>query len=455
MSIIYISSTYKDLIKEREVAAQAVRRLGHSAIAMEDYVATDKRPLEKCLDDVRRCDVYVGIFALRYGFIPDGYDKSITHLEYEAAKNAGIPRLIFILDETANWPINFVSTGEERKNIDNLRKYLRTEHIVSPFTNSDQLGGLVSTALANLLNKSDTSSPPPPSTTSNEGLRIRPTVSKMCDRVHQVKSFWDFFHSKFKNCPKRPQFYFIHGNDEAGHESFLDHLMKICLKEFIEREWGKENATICLEEVPWPMEGSEEEQKGELLFKLMDNFNTCYETTDFTANVLGNLPCLDKRPLVLIRHNILSSKWDKRTVSVMSWYIRTFWADLECNDNVPLFLIFFNIKYRKSQETGLKRFFQAKENTPERIREQLEQICGLSDDKCPCLLLKELTDVEIEDVLNWFDVNNICERFERKEKAEAIFKDSSDGVVKPKTMAEVERKLKKIIEDNTREEIVL
>ena len=92
MAVIYISSTYEDLKNERQAAAQAVRRLGHSTKAMEDDAASDKRPLDKCLEDVRKCDAYVGIFAWRYGFIPDGTDKSITHLEYEAAKKAGIPR---------------------------------------------------------------------------------------------------------------------------------------------------------------------------------------------------------------------------------------------------------------------------------------------------------------------------------------------------------------------------
>ena len=91
MAKIYISSTYVDLKKEREAAAKAVQRLEDQAIAMENYVAADQRPLDKCLQDVKSCDVYVGIFAWRYGVIQNGYDKSITHLEYETAKHAGIP----------------------------------------------------------------------------------------------------------------------------------------------------------------------------------------------------------------------------------------------------------------------------------------------------------------------------------------------------------------------------
>ncbi len=152
MAKIYISSTYADLKKEREAAAKAVRRLKeHQAIAMEDYVASDRRPLDKCLRDVRGSDAYVGIFALRYGSIPEGYDKSITHLEYEAARKAGIPCLVFLLEENAPWPVHYVSTGEERDKIDQLRNKLKNEHTVSFFKNADELSGLVSTAVGNLI----------------------------------------------------------------------------------------------------------------------------------------------------------------------------------------------------------------------------------------------------------------------------------------------------------------
>jgi len=151
MAKIYISSTYTDLKKEREAAAKAIQRLEHQAIAMENYVASDRRPVDKCLADVKRCDAYIGIFAWRYGFIPHGYDKSITHLEYEAAKQAGIPCLIFLLEENAPWPVHYVSTGEERDKIEKLRNKLKNEHTVSFFKNADQLSGLVGAAVGNLI----------------------------------------------------------------------------------------------------------------------------------------------------------------------------------------------------------------------------------------------------------------------------------------------------------------
>ena len=90
MTKIYLSSTYGDLKAYREGVYHTLRQMGYDAIAMEDYVATDKRPLEKCLQDVAACDLYVGLFAWRYGYVPSEGNpehKSITELEYRKASS--------------------------------------------------------------------------------------------------------------------------------------------------------------------------------------------------------------------------------------------------------------------------------------------------------------------------------------------------------------------------------
>ena len=66
MATIYLSSTDEDLKDHREAVYDALRRLRHDVRAMEHYVATDQRPVDKCLADVAACDIYVGILAWRY-----------------------------------------------------------------------------------------------------------------------------------------------------------------------------------------------------------------------------------------------------------------------------------------------------------------------------------------------------------------------------------------------------
>src|SRR4051812_9855301 len=105
MARVYISSKFNDLQTHREQVRLALRRLGHEDVAMEYYGATEERPLDRCLADVASCDVYLGIFAMRYGFIPDGQTASITELEYRQAEASKKACLIFMLSEEAYWPV--------------------------------------------------------------------------------------------------------------------------------------------------------------------------------------------------------------------------------------------------------------------------------------------------------------------------------------------------------------
>src|SRR4051812_11577429 len=103
MARVYISSTYEDLADMRKAALEAARRLEHHPVGMEDYGAYEAQPLDRCLADVRSCDAYVGILGWRHGFVPAGRTQSIARLEYEAAGEAGIPRLIFLSPRRDQW----------------------------------------------------------------------------------------------------------------------------------------------------------------------------------------------------------------------------------------------------------------------------------------------------------------------------------------------------------------
>jgi len=88
---IYISSTYRDLKDYRKVVYRTLRQMKHDVVAMEDYVAADERPLVRCLADVEASDIYVGILAWRYGFIPNKENpgrRSIIELEYRRANGS-------------------------------------------------------------------------------------------------------------------------------------------------------------------------------------------------------------------------------------------------------------------------------------------------------------------------------------------------------------------------------
>jgi Domain of unknown function (DUF4062) len=148
MARIYVSSTFTDLQEVRDQVRLTLRRLQHEDVAMEYYVAEDRRPLDRCLADVDRCDLYLGIFAWRYGFIPPGKDKSVTELEYRRARDNGKKCLVLLLDKKASWPverIEFAAMGR----IEALREELQQEAMTAFFTSGQDIGARVAEALSN------------------------------------------------------------------------------------------------------------------------------------------------------------------------------------------------------------------------------------------------------------------------------------------------------------------
>jgi tetratricopeptide (TPR) repeat protein len=152
MAKIYLSSTYTDLVEHRQQVYDILRKMRYDVIAMEDYVAIDERPLDKCLADVASCDIYVGVFAWRYGCVPPGQECSITELEYRQAGKSGLERLIFLLDEDAPWPRQYMDevTGESERGtkIKALRAELMTAHLLQFFKSPEELAGQVAASVA-------------------------------------------------------------------------------------------------------------------------------------------------------------------------------------------------------------------------------------------------------------------------------------------------------------------
>jgi energy-coupling factor transporter ATP-binding protein EcfA2 len=141
----YVSSTFEDLREHRAMAQLVLKRFGYEDVAMEYYVAGDERPLDRCLADVRACDLYIGIFAWRYGFVPDGEKFSITELEYRQAVKAKKPRVLFVIDEDAAWPPKLMD--RDRTRIEAFHERVRKDRMVSKFSTPDTLEGRLSAAL--------------------------------------------------------------------------------------------------------------------------------------------------------------------------------------------------------------------------------------------------------------------------------------------------------------------
>ena len=165
---IFISSTFIDLIDHRAVVAEALERMNLSIGRMEVIGAKPQEPKEACLSLLDDCEVFVGIYAYRYGFIPDGDDKSITEQEYDFAKQKNKDMFCFLIDENEAWIPKFIEDGPGREKLISFKGRIKAEFAVDFFTKPADLAYKVTTSLSSFITKKYVTTQPPP--TSKGGL---------------------------------------------------------------------------------------------------------------------------------------------------------------------------------------------------------------------------------------------------------------------------------------------
>ncbi len=145
---VFISSTYVDLVSYRATVQKAIRQLDALDVSMENFGARDERPKDECLRLIQEeSDVFVGVYAHRYGYVPIGDTQSVTEAEYEAAALAGIPRFIYLVDDEMPWKPSYMERGESETKLHKFKERLKTSHICKFFSTEHDLAAKVAADL--------------------------------------------------------------------------------------------------------------------------------------------------------------------------------------------------------------------------------------------------------------------------------------------------------------------
>lgn len=97
---VFVSSTYIDLIEERQAAVEAILDAGHIPAGMELFKAGNDSQLKTIYKWIDESDVYMLILGGRYGSIESKSGKSYTQLEYEYALSKDIPVFAVVLSQS-------------------------------------------------------------------------------------------------------------------------------------------------------------------------------------------------------------------------------------------------------------------------------------------------------------------------------------------------------------------
>jgi hypothetical protein len=110
-----------------QAALDGVARAGMASVDMRYFAARDGRPADYCRRRVGECEVYVAVVGFRYGSLVPGEAVSYTELEFLAASDAGVPRLVFLLDKSAH---PAVLSAADRGRVEKFRQRLRDSGLV-------------------------------------------------------------------------------------------------------------------------------------------------------------------------------------------------------------------------------------------------------------------------------------------------------------------------------------
>lgn len=148
-----ISSTVLDLPEHRGEVRDACLRQGMFPNMMEHLPASDIEAMAISLKLVNESDIYIGVFAHRYGYVPKEHNPrqiSVTEMEYTRAVERGIPRLIFLMHGDHRIKASDVEKGEAAVKLEALKLRLGAEHFVNFFTSPADLRADVINSLSQL-----------------------------------------------------------------------------------------------------------------------------------------------------------------------------------------------------------------------------------------------------------------------------------------------------------------
>jgi hypothetical protein len=148
---VMVSSTVVDLPEHRGKVRDACLAADYFPKMMEYLPARDENAIESSMALVDEAQVFVGVYAFRYGHVPKGHDKSITEMEVDRAQERGIPILPFLMDPAHPVTADMVEVRQTAaRKLQRLKDRLCAGRGRVFFKSADDLKGQVESALHRL-----------------------------------------------------------------------------------------------------------------------------------------------------------------------------------------------------------------------------------------------------------------------------------------------------------------
>lgn len=148
---VFLSSTYCDLVEHRQAATDALERLGQQVGRMEIFGARSEEPLNACVSEIDACDLFVGIYAHRYGHVLPSSQYSITEQEFRQALEQKKPLFCYLVDDKYDWPPQFIESEPGLSKLLAFKSTIKESLVVDFFSEPLDLAVKIATAVGHHL----------------------------------------------------------------------------------------------------------------------------------------------------------------------------------------------------------------------------------------------------------------------------------------------------------------
>ncbi|HZG45117.1 MAG TPA: DUF4062 domain-containing protein [Allosphingosinicella sp.] len=139
----FVSSTFRDLVDERQDAIRSILDLGHIPAGMELFPASDTDQLEYIKKVIDECDYYILIMGGRYGSL-DQEGVSFTEREYDYAVDSNKTVLAFVHGNALSLPVAKSDTAPKMvQSLNDFRQRVMSGPLVREWTSRENLEPMV------------------------------------------------------------------------------------------------------------------------------------------------------------------------------------------------------------------------------------------------------------------------------------------------------------------------
>lgn len=144
---VFVSSTYVDLVEERQEVIQTLLEADCIPAGMEMFPASDDDRWTLIRRVINDCDYYIVVVGGRYGSVDPSGGLSYTEMEFDYAVSVKKPIMGFLHGDPGAIPGDKLDLDNElREKLDSFRSKV-SEKVVKYWTSAESLGGQVAKSL--------------------------------------------------------------------------------------------------------------------------------------------------------------------------------------------------------------------------------------------------------------------------------------------------------------------